>query len=131
MPKHFLYVMDPHANAPAGDGDMESWFRFYKWKVEGETFVPRRKNFFKDIGPGDYVWFGFEGFAERDLRVCVKVLGGARVTRVEDENRTQEIWYQGDDVFELEPPVEYDDFVAEVPVEVGEAWLMKDLRSRA
>ena len=131
MPKHFLYVMEPNAPAPAGDGDTESWFRFYKWNVEGETFVPRKPPapFFTDVSPGDFVWFAFYGFGE-GARHCALVLGGAQIVRVEDENRMQEIWYRGDDLYELNPPLESEEFRTEVPSEVAEQWLTKATRSR-
>lgn len=124
MPRHFLYVMDPEAKAPAGDGDTESWFRFYKWNVEGEVFVPRAAPYYYDAQPGDFVWFAFCGRAQGGgLRP--KVFGWAQIVRVEEENRRQEIWYRGDEVVELAKYVVYDGAQSdiELPQEVADEWM--------
>lgn len=128
MPKHFLYVMDSGAKAPAGDGDTRSWFEFYKWNVEGEVFVPRREPFFEGVVPGDFIWFAFLGWGSGGKR-CAHVVGTSQITRVEDEHRMQEIWYRGDDVYTFEYAPEFDEQWVEVPTEVAEGWLMKATRS--
>jgi hypothetical protein len=127
MPKHHLFVMDPSAKAPAGDGDTKSWFMFYKWKVEGETFVPQFAPFFK-AEPGDYIWFAFLGRNILGLRP--KVLGGAKIVRIEEEHRRLEIWYRADDLFELDDDVFYEGPPAdlEVPAKEAEEWLTKARR---
>ena len=128
MPKHFLYVMDGDDKAPAGDGDTKSWFMFYKWKVEGEVFVPRRYPPLP-IEPGDYVWFAFWGRVRG--RLVPVVLGGAQIVRVEDENRQQEFWYVGDDVLELNEPIPLfgsEDW--EISAEEAKELLAKVTRSR-
>lgn len=123
MPRHHLYLMDSEAKAPAGDGDVRSWFLFYKWKVEGEVWVPQGIPFLT-ASPDDFLWFAFG-------RV---VFGGAQIVRVEIEEsqRRQELWYSGQDVFELFPPhIFVPEWLAvrQVPAEVAERWLTTATRS--
>jgi hypothetical protein len=88
--------MQPDSKPPAGDGDTASWFRYYKWAVEGETFVPVHGRDPLPVGAGDMVWFAMGS----------KILGGAPILRVEVEfsRQLQEIWYNADDILELHPP---------------------------
>lgn len=129
MPKHHLYVMNPKAPAPAGDGDTKSWFLFYKFRVEGEVFVPKTEPFLK-AEPGDYIWFAF---VDRAVHGALpKVFGGAEIVRVEQESRAhQEIWYRGDDILEWEEDIVYDGDpdVLEVPAKEADEWLTRARRS--
>jgi|HigsolmetaAR201D_1030396.scaffolds.fasta_scaffold18162_3 hypothetical protein len=126
MPKHHLYVMNPIAAAPAGDGDTKSWFLFYKFRVEGEVFVPKTAPLFK-AEPGDYIWFAFEA-QDPGGRRCARVFGGAQIVRVEEESRgRQEIWYRGDEVLDWPEDVlfDFDESTLEVPAKEAEEWLMR------
>lgn len=128
MPKHHLYVMNPKATAPAGDGDTKSWFLFYKFRVEGEVFVPKLVPFFS-VEVGDYIWFAFEGQVLQGVRP--KVFGGAQIVRMEEESRHQEIWYRGDEVLEFEEDIVFEGAhgALEVPPKEAEEWLTKTRRS--
>jgi hypothetical protein len=37
---HFVYAMQASSKPPAGDGTTQGWFRYYKWDIDGEAFVP-------------------------------------------------------------------------------------------
>lgn len=84
--KHILYKMVGKAKAPAGTGDTASWFRHYKWQVEGDVFVPAAVPFLH-ARPGDLIWFVLDGI----------LLGHAIIADVREDvfGRRQEIWYQG------------------------------------
>lgn len=123
MSKHFLYVMNPKAKAPAGDGDTKSWFLFYKFRVEGETFVPKTTPLFA-AEPGDYIWFAFESNVVQGVRP--KIFGGAQIVRVEEVSRgQQEIWYRGDQVIDWDEDVifEGEPDALEIPAKEAEEWL--------
>lgn len=115
--RHHLYLMSSIAPAPAGDGDTRSWFFFYKWNVEGDTYVPQKRPFL-EAEQGDVLWFVLDG--------CV--LGGAPITRVELEysaNR-EEIWYRGESLLALPVPVPVAGAylsARSVPANLGADWL--------
>jgi hypothetical protein len=72
---------------PAPIGDTGSWFRFYKWEAEGETFIPRRTGRHLPVSPGDVLWFLLD-----DVLVgCVEVL---RSTIDPMGRDVQEVWYE-------------------------------------
>ncbi len=86
--EHYLYWMRAKAPAPMTRRDTESWFKYYKWEVEGETFVPRLLG--PDVPPweikeGDRLWFSMDDW----------IIGAVPVLRVELEESQdkQEIWY--------------------------------------
>lgn len=123
MARHYLYWMDGSAPAPAGDGDTRSWFLFYKWNVEGEVFVPHKRPFL-DIAAGDYLWFVLDG----------ALLGYVIVLRtIQELHYMQEIWYAGDETFELDDGIvldrERNTQSSELPAETAEAWLATARRS--
>lgn len=83
--KHIEYVMTGVDPAPAGDGDTKTWFEYYKWNSDGETYVPVKFPF-KAAEAGDFLWFVMDG----------KILGGATILRVETPPlpvQRQEIWF--------------------------------------
>ena len=91
--KHFLYVMHGSDPAPAGDGDTASWFDYYKWNVDEETYVPKSAPYLA-IQDGDFLWFVLDA----------QVVGGAKVLRVETPSlptQKQEIWYDPCQAFKL------------------------------
>jgi len=95
--KNFLYAMESDDPAPAGDGDTRSWFMFYKWNVDGPSFVPRAFPFL-DAEIGDFIWFALDGV----------IVGGAEITQVETPTlrvQTQELWFNPEDGLELSVPV--------------------------
>lgn len=128
MPRHFLYVMDPSAKAPAGTGDTQSWFHFYKWKVEGEVFVPRARPYYP-AQIGDFLWFAFLTprltSSTGRLESPPIVFGGAAITRVEEESHQQEVWYRGDAVFHFAEPIEFKGTDLEVDAALGEEWMLR------
>lgn len=132
MPKHFLYLMNAKTKAPAGDGDTESWFYFYKWgRGVGETYLPQPPPFFEGAAPGDFIWpafvaRGFEG------RIVAVPLGAAQIMRVEQERHVQEIWYDADDIYAIDPLHQVHSSLhesGEVPEELAKSWLMRATRS--
>jgi hypothetical protein len=72
---------------PAPSGDIASWFRFYKWDVEGEVYVPMKA----DGGPvpevADFLWFALDD----------ELIGGVRLQRVFTDplrSGALELWYE-------------------------------------
>jgi hypothetical protein len=99
--------------APVGDGDTRSWFRYYKWEVEGENFVPKKYPFLEAEG-GDFVWFVMDG----------KLWGGAPVLRATTpplQVQRQEIWYNADAIVEFDPPAIC--LISSVGPDLGAAWV--------
>lgn len=96
--KHICYEIRSTDPAPAGDGDAKSWFEFYKWRAEGEQFVPVKYDHFKgfiDAEPGDMLWFVIDS----------TVIGAAPIVRVETPSlpvQKQELWYDADKILETE-----------------------------
>ena len=94
--KHICYEIRSTDPAPAGDGDAKSWFEFYKWRAEGEQFVPVKYDHFKgfiDAEPGDMLWFLVDG----------TFVGAATIIRVETPSlptMRQELWYDADKILE-------------------------------
>ena len=83
---HFVYAMKSTDKAPAGDGTTATWFKYYKWDVDDETYVPYQPS--EDaVRPvaNDVVWF------VEDLHV----LGCAKITKVVEGalHDRLEIWY--------------------------------------
>ena len=77
--RHFIYVMTSSDPAPASGGDTGSWFRYYKWDVEGEAFVPFPPETLENSplpAEGDTLWFVLDG-------AC---LGCAPVVRADSAN---------------------------------------------
>jgi hypothetical protein len=101
--KHICYSVNSTDPAPAGDGDAKSWFEFYKWKAEGEQFVPVKHDHFKgfiNAEPGDFLWFLVDGV----------LLGTVPIIRVDTPSiptMKQELWYDADKMMELPEPVHY------------------------
>lgn len=92
--KHYLYVMDPLAQAPAGIGTVMEWFYGYKWRVEGDTWVPVQTNRLFGTKPkrGDTLWFVFCNRANRH-----SVVGHAELTGFMEDGTygLLEFWYKG------------------------------------
>jgi hypothetical protein len=84
-PRHFLHRMKGTDRLLGGD--TASWFRFYKWEVEGEVFVPRQNGEHLPAQPGDLVWFCLD---EQCLG-CVEVL---QVVLDPMGSGVQEVWYE-------------------------------------
>lgn len=117
---NFLYVMNGEDPAPAGDGDTRSWFEYYKWNAEGESFMPR-DNPHLPVSPGDFLWFVLDG----------GLVGGVEVLRVETPSlpyQRQEIWYEAAKLLILQQPVEESDLIhakankGKIPEETGARW---------
>ena len=51
--EHWTYEMESGEKDPIGNGDMLSWFEFYKMNA-GVVHVPLERDYVK---PGDIVWF--------------------------------------------------------------------------
>jgi len=121
---HFLYFMKSNAKAPAGDGDTKSWFLYYKWNIEGESWVPKEAPFY-EAEPGDMLWFVIDG----------TLLGGVPILRIENPSlphQNQDVWYDAGKI--LESPEgglregEQVDYLlvqgaARLKQEVGDRWL--------
>lgn len=78
--------------APAGDGDTKSWFEFYKWTADGETYLPVKHPFIS-AEAGDFLWMVMDG----------RVLGGVPILRVETPTlpvQTQEVWFDASQILE-------------------------------
>lgn len=62
---HFIYAMKSADPAPAAGGDTKSWFEYYKWDVDGGSFVPVSQECLEgyEIGKGelDLLWFAMDG----------------------------------------------------------------------
>ena len=73
MRQHFVYIITRDAPAPSAGFDMGSWFDYYKWNTEGETFVPvsgdARLEFLR-AKEGDWLWFIVDGL----VLGCVVIL---------------------------------------------------------
>lgn len=118
-PRHFLHQMK--SSDPAPTGDTESWFRFYKWDVEGEAFIPRRAGAYLPVSPGDLLWFSMDdvlvGCAEV-LRALIDPMGG----------NVQEVWFEPlrGQIPNESIPILSTDFTMsgdEVPAAVAVSWL--------
>ncbi len=70
---HFIYSMKSTDRAPAAGGDMKSWFEYYKWDVDGHTFIPMPEDVVGELEPGatSILWFAMDGI----LLGCVPVEG--------------------------------------------------------
>jgi hypothetical protein len=83
--RHFIHQMK--GADPAAGGDLASWFRFYKWDVEGEVFVPRQTGQHLHVRPGDLLWFSLDH----------NCLGCVVVTQIVLDplgSGVQEVWYE-------------------------------------
>lgn len=91
-----LYVMHGEKKAPAGTGTVDSWFRYYKWEVEGETYVPQSPPI-QDVQEGDILWFIMDG----------EVLGYVPLLHVREDaiNGRQEFWYNADKIYRSQKPL--------------------------
>lgn len=60
---HFIYAMNSADPAPATGGDTKSWFEYYKWNVDGPTYVPVSEEFPLALDPDHrpYLWFVMDG----------------------------------------------------------------------
>lgn len=97
--KHVIYRMKGSDPAPAGDGSTESWFRYYKWPADRESFeafVPRRVPFL-EAETGDLLWFVMDDH----VLGCVPLL---RVDTPSLPSQVQELWYQTGSVEQMLPP---------------------------
>lgn len=118
--RHFIYDVQSSAPAPAGGFDAGSWFRFYKWDVADEVFVPvagsYRPDFF-DCEKGDLLWFSVDGV----------VVGCAPIVRVMDEpaQMKTEVWYNAGERQVMPSEVLSDAVTGVVPQELGEEWAKK------
>lgn len=92
--KHIPYVMVGSDKAPAGDGNTASWFEYYKWNADGETYVPVRHPFI-EAEEGDFLWFVLDS----------KVLGGVPILRAETPSlpvQIQELWFDASQIVEVD-----------------------------
>lgn len=121
--RNLVYVMHGESPAPAGDGDTESWFHYYKWPDDGDgdfdAFVPKSYPFL-EAAPGDRLWFVLDG----------KVVGYAPLTQVETPPhpaQKQELWYYTGEIVKNEQGFESDwasmAETMELADEVFERWL--------
>lgn len=53
--RHHLYRLTGSDPAPASGGDTRSWFYFYKWDVDGESFLLSTPET-SSAEPGDWLW---------------------------------------------------------------------------
>jgi hypothetical protein len=113
--RHFLYCLwSSPVGALAGDGDTESWFRYYKWDTTGEVFVPVRAPFLA-AEVGDTLWFSMDG----------ELLGCAPIHRVDTPLRptqTQELWYDADKIEEMTCRVQAPPTTRQVESEEASKW---------
>lgn len=99
---HFLYVMAGEDKAPAGSLSTNEWFYMYKWKKEGETFVPISTSS-EDIAltaeKGDLLWFSFRPRIQTPPHGTL-VFGRALIVRADpyplNNNYPVEIWFEGE-----------------------------------
>lgn len=84
--RHFLHRMNGSDPAPTG-GDTATWFRFYKWDVEGEVFAPRSAQQHLPATAGDYLWLSMDG----QVVGCVELL---RVLVDPLQPERQELWFE-------------------------------------
>jgi len=121
MPRHYVYAMIAKDPAPAGDGDTSSWFRFYKWCVQGDSFIVTRYPF-KSISAGDFLWFSMDD----------EIFGYVKIEEVEDQTvggvvRRQELRYNAEKMQQIPPGAYYRPQAGigrELPTSVSES-LMK------
>jgi hypothetical protein len=95
---HFYLPLQSSDPDPVKTGDTLSWFRYYKWCNEGETFIRLNKEY-ADIKAGDYLWFSMD----RDLFGGVRIkeaevytLGGSEVNFIE-------VFYDGESMLQVPP----------------------------
>ena len=87
---HLMRLYGDHSD-PVNSGSYRSYFLFYKWEVEGEVHFDLtnedKTQHFKDLGPGDRLWFSMDN----------ALVGYINVLRVEEDptRDTWEIWYDG------------------------------------
>lgn len=68
---HFVYAMQSLSKPPVGDGTTQGWFTYYKWDVDGETYVPVPADVPGGAPEeGDTLWF----LMDNRLMGCVPVL---------------------------------------------------------
>lgn len=120
--KHLLYTMKSENKAPAGHRNQDDWFYLYKWRVEGEVYIPWESTE-KLAETGDVLWFSIDA----------EVIGCALIKRVQEDplNKRWELWYDGDKVCQTISHVTTADIaelVADVlPQEAGDKWLKEIL----
>lgn len=117
--RSFLHQMRQLDHAPSGD--IRSWFRYYKWNVEGDVFVPRHPGKHLPIAPGDVLWFGVDD----------ELVGAASIKQVLLDplgSGLQELWYTPTEGWEVRGRVTIPSHSlaissVEVPPEQAACWL--------
>jgi hypothetical protein len=113
--QHFLYSMTSTKQAPAGGGDTESWFRFYKLEAREEVYVPSSRAY-DDLKEGDLLWFAMDSV----------IIGYAPLLRQQrDEiNDAWELWFDSSKyVAAPQPFAQVDSWMTTVPELQAQGWL--------
>lgn len=107
--KHYIYALDFKAPAPAGSQDAENWFVQYKWMVDGECFLPVRREdeeIAEQMLPGDLLWI--VTLDQGSPGGVWAVRGRVTILRSDQSpasfNHTHELWYSGDSCMEMPGP---------------------------
>lgn len=101
--KNFVFAVTPTYKEPNGSsyGDPCAWFRAYKFDVEGSTNVRINPEDMPGVEAGDCLWFIVDNM----------VLGRVRLTAVQQDMPWRpellELWYEGESIDRLEPPVPF------------------------
>lgn len=92
--QHYIFAMRAGEPAPAGHGDIKSWFEYYKMGNGPDTFVPFPAGSIaqEDLpSAGDTLWFAMDGF----------LTGVTKITSINEGsfmNDKLEVYYDSDKI---------------------------------
>lgn len=95
--QHYIFAMRAGDPAPAGHGDIKTWFEYYKMDTGPDVFVPFPPGSLGEDehpGPGDKLWFAMDGFLIGVTDVTGFNAGGFYTDKLE-------VYYDSDKILKL------------------------------
>lgn len=99
--KHYIYTIRGTDPDPIGIGDSESWFRYYKWEVQGPVFIPVPGRYPLEPIEGDRIWVN----VDENILGCVDVQAVEVINESTPQHRSLELWFDADKKTVFSPSV--------------------------